>query len=73
MLPGRLQRLQVSLCSSLNVPAGKLPVKHYLLALWHSATSRTSLVGRVPQIIHVELSSGIHGWFSHEADFGQGM
>ena len=33
LLPGCLQRLQVSLCSSLGVPAGNTPVKTYFQAL----------------------------------------
>ena len=34
LLPGRLQCLQVSLCSGLEVPAGKEPVKTYFQAWW---------------------------------------
>ena len=34
LLPSCLQRLQVSLCSGLDVPAGKVLVNTYIQALW---------------------------------------
>ena len=44
LLPGRLQWMQVSLCSGLEVPAGKVSAWTYVQVLWAVATSTTLLV-----------------------------